>query len=146
MSEVRKRVFTLGAGRDISGVAAISLVFGHTYLIAEDGSLTNAAGHEIAVVVEGLPQRHTRVERILALQDELEELRALHAGDPTLARQSGVGRELSLAITALEDARSRYTAAMARAMGKFRPADLERFSSEDERAAFYGPGSNEAPA
>jgi hypothetical protein len=85
----------------------------------------------------------TVVERLMALQADLEARRDA-AGDAEragTAKQPGAGRALSLAITHLEDARARFTEALARQLGKFNPADLERNTPEAERAAFYGRGT-----
>ena len=71
----------------------------------------------------------TFVERALALQAELEDRRAM-AADPMTARA------LSIAITACEDMRSRYTESRARQEGVFAPADIDRIGAEAERAIF----------
>ena len=78
-------------------------------------------GGEVSVleVVQALEDRIRAVQR--------SEDRAGFEGDP---------RELSLALTALEDVQMRFTRGLAKATGVFAPVDLERLEARAERERF----------
>lgn len=67
------------------------------------------------------------VERIAELEADLRAKQAEGWGD---------GRELAIALTALEDVQMRTTRSRAKATGVFRPVDLERVEARAERERF----------
>lgn len=76
------------------------------------------------------------VEQIAALEESIRAKQAEGWGDP---------RELALALTALEDCQMRFTRGRAKALGVFRPVDLEKVEAREERARFEAQAGDATP-
>jgi hypothetical protein len=91
------------------------------------------------LAVNGVPA--TFVEAVGALIEGLELGRDINAANMQIGHKerAAIGRALSMSITSLEDARTRYTEARARQLGVYAPADLDRprgGTAESERQTF----------